>query len=435
MASAPKGQQMFRHVFPTKAPYHDWLQDTIQASDSKGHETLHPSIEALWKAIDSDARLYMLFNSMFAELPAKKPYRDDPAGHHQVRDARHMCQIMNHLLSTAPQWTHRAHVSGTVGLPFNALLDWPMGTSSGWAIFLDPVVNEHLREILVAWASYLQSHGSANVLGDDLKGWLGPEGKKELVRVANEPYGTKYKFEELFVCQPDRQYHGYKSWDDFFTRQYREGIRPVADFDNDDVLANACESKPYRVARSVSAKDEFWVKGQPYSVRNMLAQDELAEHFAGGTVYQAFLSALSYHRWHSPVSGKVLKQYVVPGTYFSEPLFTGMADPHGPDPFGEGTGQGYLSSVATRALIFIEADNPKIGLICVMPIGMVEVSTCDVTVKVGQHVKKGEQLGMFHFGGSSHCVLFRRGVKIEELPQPGQKENVPVRGKLGHVVD
>lgn len=160
------------------------------------------------------------------------------------------------------------------------------------------------------------------------------------------------------------------------------------------MLANACESKPYRVAKGVLAKEEFWVKGQPYSVRNMLAQDELAEQFVGGTVYQAFLSALSYHRWHSPVSGKVVKQYVVPGTYFSEPLFTGMTDPHGADLFGEGTGQAYLSSVATRAVIFIEADNPKIGLICVMPIGMVEVSTCDVTVKEGQHVEKGEQLGM-----------------------------------------
>lgn len=372
----------------------DWLQDTIQASDSKDREKLHPSVQAFWETINTDARLYMLFNSMFAELPAKKPYRNDPAGHHQIRDARHMCQILDYLLSTAPEWTHRAHVSGTVGLPFNAMFDWPMGTPSGWAVFLDPTVNKHLKQILDDWGSYLQNQGSANVLGDNDKGWLGTEGKKELTRVANEAYGTNHVFEEMFVCEPDKQYHGFSSWDEFFTRQYREGIRPVADPDNDDVLANACESKPYRVATEVSAREEFWVKGQPYSVCDVLAYDELAEHFVGGTIYQAFLSALSYHRWHSPVSGKIVKQYVVSGTYFSEPLFVGIADPHGADPFGEGTGQAYLSAVATRALIFIEADNPKIGLICVVPIGMVEVSTCDITVKEGQHVKKGEQLGM-----------------------------------------
>lgn len=42
----------------------------------------------------------------------------------------------------------------------------------------------------------------------------------------------------------------------------------------------------------------------------------------------------------------------------------------------------------------IEADNLKIGLICVVPTGKVEVSTRDVTVKVGQHVKEGEHFGM-----------------------------------------
>lgn len=277
-----------------------------------------------------------------------------------------------------------------------------MGTPSGWAAFLDPAVNEHLREILNHWGTHLQTPASANVIGDDKKGWLGLEGKKELTRVANEARGTNFKFEELFICKPHEQYHGFTSWDSFFTRQYIDGIRPVAEPDNNDVLANSCESKPYRVATGVSAKEEFWVKGQPYSVRSMLAQDELADLFVGGTVYQAFLSALSYHRWHSPVSGTVVKQYVVPGTYFSEPLFTGMADLDGPDPFGEGTGQAYLSSVATRAIIFIEADNPKIGLICVMPIGMVEVSTCDVTVREGQRIQKGEQLGMVGFSQIAH---------------------------------
>jgi phosphatidylserine decarboxylase len=47
-----------------------------------------------------------------------------------------------------------------------------------------------------------------------------------------------------------------------------------------------------------------------------------------------------------------------------------------------------------------------------MPVGMAEVSTCDITVAVGQHVNKGDQLGMFHFGGSTHCLIFRPGVRL-----------------------
>lgn len=140
--------------------------------------------------------------------------------------------------------------------------------------------------------------------------------------------------------------------------------------------------------------------GQPYSLLDMLGHSELASQFSGGTVYQAFLSALSYHRWHSPVSGTIKKAFVVDGTYYSEPLFEGLGDPEHAksgtiDESGETTSQGYLTATATRAIIFIEADNPAIGLMAFLGIGMAEVSTCEITVKEGDHVEKGAQTGMF----------------------------------------
>ena len=167
----------------------------------------------------------------------------------------------------------------------------------------------------------------------------------------------------------------------------------------------------------------------------MLAQDPLAEQFAGATVYQAFLSALSYHRWHAPVSGKIVKAFVRDGTYFSEPLFEGIGDPHTHEIDGHSlsTGQGYIAHLATRAIIFIKADNPAIGLMAFIGIGMDEVSTCEITVKEGQHVKKGEETGMFHFGGSTHCLLFRKGVTVEGFPTPDRGTNVPVRSQLAVV--
>lgn len=201
------------------------------------------------------------------------------------------------------------------------------------------------------------------------------------------------------------------------------------------MINNCCESKTFAVQHNVKLRDHFWIKGQPYSVLDMLAHDPLAESFAGGTVYQAFLSALSYHRWHAPVSGTIKKCFVQDGTYFSEPLFEGLGDPSVQeiDAGGISVGQGYLAHLATRAVIFIEADNPAIGLMAFIGIGMDEVSTCDITVKEGQHVKKGEQTGMFHFGGSSHCLLFRKHVKVEGFPKPGADHNVPVRSKLATV--
>ncbi len=343
--------------------------------------------------IENETRLRLLFNSMFEQIPNKKPYRDDPDGKHQVRNHEHMLNVLNHLIFTAPAWNDHSHDVGLVGVPVNALFDWPMGTGSGYAVFLDPQVNQMLKRVLNVWGEYLKSPDSAKVLGTTSSGWFGLTGLKDLEDVANVG-ATSYKFEELFVCDSSARYHGFTSWDNFFTRVFRDGIRPVAHPDDDNVIANSCESNPYKVAYNVHRRDNFWVKGQPYSVLDMLAYDELAENFVGGTIYQAFLSSLSYHRWHSPVSGKIVKAYVKDGTYYSEPLFEGFADPHGPNPDGEGTGQSYISAIATRAMIFIEADSPEIGLMCVMPVGMVEVSTCDITVKVGEHVRKGDQLGM-----------------------------------------
>lgn len=224
---------------------------------------------------------------------------------------------------------------------------------------------------------------------------------------------------------------------EFFTRQLGADSRPVASPDDDSVIANACESKVHNVVRNAKLRDKFWIKSQPYSVLDMLAQDDLAMQFEGATVYQAFLSALSYHRWHTPVSGTVVRAFVQDGTYFSEPLFEGPGDygdgVHEIDAKGISVAQGYLTALATRAVIFIEADNPDIGLMAFIGVGMDEVSTCEITVKVGQHINKGDQTGMFHFGGSTHCLLFRKGVKVGGFPEVGRQENVAVRSQLAVV--
>jgi phosphatidylserine decarboxylase len=138
----------------------------------------------------------------------------------------------------------------------------------------------------------------------------------------------------------------------------------------------------------------------------------------GGTVYQAFLSATNYHRWHSPVAGKIVRAFVQAGTYYSE------ADSEGEDAVEPTNSQSYLAHVSARAIFVIEADNPVIGLMAFVAVGMVEVSSCKIaaSAKAGSHVEKGEELGCFQFGGSTHCLVFRPGAIAEfslaAIPQP-----------------
>ncbi len=168
----------------------------------------------------------------------------------------------------------------------------------------------------------------------------------------------------------------------------------------------------------MQAQSEFWVKAQPYSLVDMLNNDYV-ESFGGGDVWQAFLSPFNYHRWHSPVAGTIKKAYVKEGLYLSQ------ADSMGQDPTDQDHSEGYITNVQTRAIFFIEADNKNLGLVCVMPIGMVEISSCVIHEKIerGYHVEKGEELGYFQFGGSTHCVVFQPGA-IKEFTVGKEDESV-----------
>ena len=167
---------------------------------------------------------------------------------------------------------------------------------------------------------------------------------------------------------------------------------------------------------------------------HILNNDVLARKFYNGTIYQAFLSPTSYHRWHSPVSGWILKTDLVDGTYFSQSynVQNEFALPQ--------ESQGYLCQVAARGIVYIQADNPDIGLMVFVAVGMVEISTNEITVKAGDHVKKGDEIGMFHYGGSTHCLVLQPGVHVDfdlRGQIPGTHKhlfNIPVRSKIAVVV-
>ena len=75
-------------------------------------------------------------------------------------------------------------------------------------------------------------------------------------------------------------------------------------------------------ATNVQAKTKFWLKDSKYSLYDMFGVEEVNvrtivdKYFVGGTVYHAFLDPWCYHRWHSPVSGRLVKLYKLQGAYF-----------------------------------------------------------------------------------------------------------------------
>ncbi|CCO34959.1 phosphatidylserine decarboxylase [Rhizoctonia solani AG-1 IB] len=308
-----------------------------------------------------------------------------------------MFRVFDHIITHAIPYED----NDLVGFPINAILDWPMGTDAGLYTFLVPAVNEQFKKMFDAWSEYLSSPDSREYLTTEENGWFGPTASKYIPN-----------FVETYECNPEVEYYGFKSWDDFFTRKFRYG------------------SSVYRICTDIKERDSFWLKGEPYSLRDMLNNDSYTDQFIGGTIYQAFLSAYKYHRWASPVNGTIERIEIIPGTYYAESPMMGFDNPEGPDPAGPNLSQGYITAIAARALVWIKCDNPEIGLLGFLAVGMSEVSTCQVTVSKDQRVSKGDELGMFHFGGSTHCLLFRQGVKVtfDKQYEPGSEVllNAPI---------
>lgn len=314
-------------------------------------------------------------------------------------------------------------------MPLYLLLDLLSNTSAAYTLFTQESFNIALKDLLNSWGEYLKTDASNSTLPS----WFSPEGL-----VVLESGLGKLSFADTYITEIAAPKY-YRSWDSFFTRLLKDGVRPVVTDPNRLFLYNACECTVLRTASNVQVHDTFWLKSQSYSLYDALGGDdehslapEYAGRLVGASVYQAFLSPQDYHRWHSPIKGKVVKSYVFPGTYYAVLPDDGApeydpdlmpGDPHG----ALIRSQPWLSVAATRAVFIIqptEADSP-IDLVAFIAIGMAEVSTCDITVADGTDVDVGDQVGLFHFGGSSHTLFVKLKDGYEVLFQ--DYYNTPIR--------
>lgn len=315
-----------------------------------------------------------------------------------------------------------------------------MNTQGGFSAFTKEILDIEFKKLFVTWATFLESPDSRYVLcdgkvpgSDKYYGWFSDEAKKALMA----EYTPSRTFEQVFICEPSLPYHGYVSFDDFFNRRYRnvEIDRPVyspsgAGSKDLNYVSAPCEATTYNLQYNVKREDPLFIKDEAYSIKQLLYDDPLMEKFVDGTVVQGFLNTTGYHRWHSPVNGRIIKIIAVQGSYFNQaPSTLGSIIPSADDdmtlpPYLRSLR--YFSHTNTRALIFIEPDNSKVGTLCFVGIGMTEISTCAVTVYDNQHVNRGDELGMFHFGGSSFALVFtpESDVTIDSKYKPGYQIHI-----------
>ncbi len=166
-----------------------------------------------------------------------------------------------------------------------------------------------LKEIFTVLPQYALPHHALSALMSKLTHCTHPILKNVFIRSIVSLYGVNMaeaKFQNL---------DHYASFNDFFTRELKEGARPMSQ-DSDAIVCPA--DGAVSQAGSVQEGKIFQAKGHHYTALELLGGDvERAEAFKNGSFATIYLSPKDYHRLHMPLSGTLKEMVHVPGRLFS----------------------------------------------------------------------------------------------------------------------
>ncbi|PPQ86997.1 hypothetical protein CVT25_009531 [Psilocybe cyanescens] len=187
----------------------------------------------------------------------------------------------------------------------------------------------------------------------------------------------------------------FKTFNQFFYRKLKPSARPME-----------CPTDPYRLISAadrrlmtfatVSEATQLWIKGREFSVARLLGEHYKAEaeRYVGGALAIFRLAPQDYHRFHSPVEGKVGAMIDVEGENYT---VIPQAIRSAVDVYGENT----------RKIVPI--DSPQFGRVFMVCMGAMMARNIKMTVQEGEWVERGQEFGYFAFGGSTIVILFEKG--------------------------
>ncbi len=217
---------------------------------------------------------------------------------------------------------------------------------------------------------------------------------------------------------------GYDSFNAFFTRELRPGMRTV-DM-RDDVVVSPADGRIEDLG-PIEPNAKLFVKGFEYDVGELFGAPEEAARFQGGTFFIVYLSPRDYHRVHAPVDGRVRRARHVDGTLYP---VNSIGLTHFPKLFARNE-----RVVTVQSSRFGEAATIMVGAIGV---GRISVSFDPRIVTnrgqaaqtleygdTGPTLARGGEVGRFHLGSTAIVLLgpehrFRFAVKQGATVRMGQ---------------
>ena len=183
----------------------------------------------------------------------------------------------------------------------------------------------------------------------------------------------------------------FTTFNQFFHRALKPEARPIAQGTG---LAVLPADGRHLAFPDVDKAEGFYVKGAKFTLAELLGDEALAAKFSGGSMLISRLCPSDYHRFHFPVSGIPTEARLIRGPLYSV------------SPIALRRNIQYLVR-NKRMITLIEA--PDFGTVAMIEVGATNVGSIVQGYVPGRAVVKGEEKGLFAFGGSCVITLFAAG--------------------------
>jgi phosphatidylserine decarboxylase len=218
--------------------------------------------------------------------------------------------------------------------------------------------------------------------------WYGRKMSKTVSSLRIMPFITQYNLDvEEFAKSP----FDYKTFNEFFYRQLKPAARPIAP--GEDVAVFPADGR-HLAFPDIQVAAGFYVKGEKFSFAELLGDAAEAEKFAGGAMLISRLCPVDYHRFHFPVSGTPGDWRLIEGWLYSvSPLALRRR----------------LRYLIENKRVVTMIDSPRFGTVGMIEVGATNVGSITQGFVPGRPVQKGDEKGLFAFGGSCVITIFQRG--------------------------
>lgn len=217
--------------------------------------------------------------------------------------------------------------------------------------------------------------------------WISSITGKFAQSAASRPFISRFAAAyNIKITEAEKPLSEYKTLNEFFTRRLKPGLREV--HAGEDALVSPVDAL-ITGAGPISSGTIVNVKGQDYTIDELLNRSPRTANYMHGYYIVLYLSPTDYHRIHTPVSGRIVEREHVAGRVYPVNDF----------------GLRHMRRVLSRNERLITYMQHHTGETAVVKVGAMNVSSIQYAQPLKDEMSKGEELAYFEFGSTVVLLL------------------------------